>query len=55
MASVDELWLAVLQRLCDATAHDLKGALNGVALNVEVLRSRTGRSSTDAATLHQFA
>lgn len=55
MASVDELWLAVLQRLCDATAHDLKGALNGVALNVEVLRSRTGRAGVDAATLHQFA
>ena len=55
MASVDELWLGVLQRLCDATAHDLKGALNGVALNVEVLRSRTGRAGVDVATLHQFA
>jgi signal transduction histidine kinase len=55
LASVDELWLAVLQRLCDATAHDLKGALNGVSLNVEVLRSRTGRPGVDAASLHQFA
>lgn len=55
MASVDELWLAVLQRLCDATAHDFKGALNGVALNVEVLRSRTGRAGVDAASVHQFA
>jgi hypothetical protein len=55
LASVDELWLGVLQRLCDATAHDLKGALNGVALNVEVLRSRTDRTGVDAATLHQFA
>ena len=41
MATVDELWLGVLQRLCDATAHQFKGALNGVAINLEVVRSRS--------------
>lgn len=54
MASVDELWLETLQRLCEATAHDLRGALNGAALNVEVLRSRSGRPG-EASALSPFA
>jgi hypothetical protein len=48
LATVDELWLDVFQRLCDATAHQLKGALNGVAINLEVLRSRSGRTDMGA-------
>lgn len=57
MATVDELWLGVFQRLCDATAHQFKGALNGVAVNLEVVRSRSGRGEAggDAATLRPFA
>jgi len=55
LATVDELWLEVLQRLCDATAHQFKGAMNGVAVNLEVVRSRSGRSDGDGASLRPFA
>lgn len=57
MATVDELWLGTFQRLCDATAHQFKGAMNGVAINLEVVRSRSARSdgTGDAAALRPFA
>ena len=55
MATADELWLGVFQRLCDATAHQFKGALNGVAVNLEVVRSRSGRSEGEASALRPFA
>jgi hypothetical protein len=42
--STEELWLATLQRLAGITAHELKGALNGVAVNLEVIRSRGERN-----------
>ena len=43
------LWLAVLQRLTDHTAHDIRNALNGVAVNLEVVRSRSARGAEGAA------
>lgn len=49
MASADAVWLEVFQRLCDATAHELKGAMNGVAVNLEVVRSRVTRPEAAAA------
>jgi hypothetical protein len=66
LATVDELWLGVLQRLCDAAAHPFKGAMNGVVINLEVVRSRSSRSDSggteggggggaDAASLRPFA
>ena len=55
MATADELWLGVFQRLCDATAHQFKGALNGVAVNLEVVRSRSGRGEGEASALRPFA
>ena len=56
MPTVDELWLGAFQRLCDATAHQFKGAMNGVALNLEVVRSRTARGDgAEAAGLRAFA
>lgn len=57
MATVDELWLGTFQRLCDATAHQFKGAMNGVAINLEVVRSRSARSdgAGDATALRPFA
>ena len=57
MATADELWLAVFQRLCDATAHQFKGALNGVAVNLEVVRSRSGRADggADVSAVRPFA
>jgi signal transduction histidine kinase len=53
--SVDELWLDVLQQVCGRTAHELKGALNGVAVNLEVVRSRSTRPEAAAASVSPFA
>jgi hypothetical protein len=55
LATVEELWLGVFQRLCDATAHQFKGALNGVAVNLEVVRSRAGRGEAGVSALQPFA
>jgi hypothetical protein len=55
LATVEELWLGVFQRLCDATAHQFKGALNGVAVNLEVVRSRSRRGEAEASALQPFA
>ena len=49
------LWLATLQRLCAGVAHDVKDSLNGVSVNLEVIRSRAARPSLAAATLAPFA
>lgn len=35
------VWLDVLQQVAGRSAHEIKGALNGVALSLEVVRSRT--------------
>jgi hypothetical protein len=43
------LWLAVLQQLTDHIAHDVRNALNGVAVNLEVVRSRAARGAEGAA------
>ena len=40
-SSRDELWLDVLQQIAGRGAHEVKGALNGVSLSLEVVRSRT--------------
>ncbi len=53
--SVDELWLNVLQQIGARTAHELKGALNGVAVNLEVVRSRSTRSDAAAHSVAPFA
>ena len=44
------LWLAMVQRLMGRAAHDVKDSLNGVAVNLEVIRSRAARA--DAPALH---
>ena len=53
--SVDELWLDVLQQIGARTSHELKGALNGVAVNLEVVRSRAAKPDTAAAAIGPFA
>lgn len=45
--SVDELWLRCQQRLLEYVAHDLKGALNGASVNVEVVRGRAAHPDGD--------
>jgi hypothetical protein len=54
-ADVSMLWLETLQRLADRAAHEIKGALNGVALNVEVARSRSAKPGAAASAVASFA
>ena len=55
MRSVDELWLDVLQQITARAAHEIKGALNGVSVNLEVVRSRAARADASAASVATFA
>ncbi len=52
---IDALWLATLQQICSRAAHEVKGALNGVAVNIEVVRSRAEKAGAPAAAVAQFA
>lgn len=54
-ASLDELWLQCQHRLVAHVAHDLKGALNGVSVNVEVVRGRAERPDTPISSVEQYA
>jgi hypothetical protein len=49
------LWLATLQRAVGRASHDVKDALNGVAVNIEVIRSRSGRPNVAASAVAPFA
>src|SRR5438477_7954931 len=53
--SADELWLDILQEVSARTAHELKGALNGVVVNLEVVRSRSARTDAGASSVAPFA
>jgi signal transduction histidine kinase len=53
--AVDAIWLATLQKLSAHVAHDLKGALNGVSVNLEVVRSRSEKATSAGADVHRFA
>jgi signal transduction histidine kinase len=48
------LWLATLQRVTDRVAHEIRNSLNGVAVNVEVVRSRAARGGK-GSTIAPFA
>jgi signal transduction histidine kinase len=52
---VERRWLVVLQQLAGRVAHELRNALNGVAVNLEVVRSRAGREGLAASALGSFA
>ena len=49
------LWLAALQRALERAAHDVKDALNGVSVNLEVVRSRASRADAAASSIAPFA
>jgi hypothetical protein len=53
--ATDALWLETLQRVCGKTAHELKGVLNGVSLNLEVVRSRSQKPDAAASAVASFA
>lgn len=44
--STETLWLDTLQRVSGRSAHELRGALNGVSVNLEVVRSRAEKVET---------
>lgn len=52
---VSALWLFTLQRAVSRASHDVKDALNGVSVNLEVIRSRAARPEVPASAVHQFA
>lgn len=49
------LWLETLNRICERAAHELKGAMNGVSVNVEVVRSRAAKPDLPASAIATFA
>jgi signal transduction histidine kinase len=51
---VGALWLEVLQRAVGRASHDVKDALNGVSVNLEVIRSRSARPDTPASAVEKF-
>ena len=54
-ADAGVLWPAALQRALARAAHDVKDALNGVSVNLEVVRSRASRADTPASAVAPFA
>lgn len=48
------LWLLTLQRAVGRASHDVKDALNGVSVNVEVIRSRSARPEVPASAVAKF-
>jgi signal transduction histidine kinase len=54
-ADAGVLWLTVLQRALARAAHDVKDALNGVSVNLEVVRSRASRADAAASAVAPFA
>lgn len=53
--TVDELWLRTLERVAARAAHEIKGALNGVSVNLEVVRARAAKTDAPAAAVANFA
>ena len=54
-ADAGVLWPVALQRALARAAHDVKDALNGVSVNLEVVRSRASRRDAEASTVAPFA
>src|SRR5918993_5991538 len=54
-ADAGVLWLAALQRAMGRASHDVKDALNGVSVNLEVIRGRSARPDAPAAAVASFA
>jgi len=55
LSTIDALWFDTLQQICSRAAHELKGALNGVSVNLEVVRSRSEKPDSPASSLRPFA
>lgn len=51
----ERLWLETLQLVTGRASHELKGALNGVSVNLEVVRGRAANPELPASALARFA
>ena len=54
-ADADRYWLETLQLVVSRASHELKGALNGVSVNLEVVRGRAASASQPATAVARFA
>jgi signal transduction histidine kinase len=54
-ATVERLWLDRLHEIGRPIAHELRNALNGVAVNLEVVRGRAARPDAPASGVAPFA
>jgi signal transduction histidine kinase len=48
-------WLRALQSLASRVAHEIRNPLNAVAVNIEVVRSRSERGTVDPSAILPFA
>jgi len=53
-ARAEALWASALQAVANHVAHDFRNALNGVAVNLEVVRGRSARGA-EVTTIAPFA
>jgi hypothetical protein len=49
------LWLETLQQVAGRAAHEIKGALNGVCVNLEVVRNRAASQAAPATGVVRYA
>ena len=54
VSELERLWLKTLQKVVDLAAHEIRDSLNGVSVNLEVVRSRSQKEGTSGG-LAQFA
>ena len=55
MIDVDRLWLRTLEEVVNRAAHEVKDSLNGVSLNLEVIRSRSSGPVANGQSFATFA
>ena len=55
MIDVDRLWLRTLEEVVNRAAHEVKDPLNGVSLNLEVIRSRSSGPVANGQSFASFA
>ncbi|MFN2400600.1 MAG: histidine kinase dimerization/phospho-acceptor domain-containing protein [Gemmatimonadaceae bacterium] len=54
-AEASDLWAALLERLAERAAHEIRNPLNGAAVSIEVIRSRLQKNGAEVAGLGSFA
>lgn len=55
MIDLDALWLRTLEDVINRAAHEVKDSLNGVSLNLEVIRSRSSQADASGRSFASFA